>query len=203
MLGRIKFRRDCKRGLSLFGLRLEEGVYGLLGVSYNQPFFLRSALTFWGFLLRHTMLLSTRFSNGVLPQPGIEPGSPKWARDCKSRPFAISSTGACGGGGGGRTLNLPISSQSLCPVELRPQVGEACVLTSLSNLFLRISCFLTVGASLTVSGVTSTLWANECRRHRNTRKRLTGRTGLLERRLDPHRESSLLTPEGTTREGDQ
>jgi hypothetical protein len=77
--------------------------------------------------------------------------------------------------------------------------------TSVADLALKIASQinLTVGASLTISGVTSALWANECRRHRKTRKRLTERSAALELRLDPHRESSLLTREGTTREGDQ
>ena len=29
-----------------------------------------------------------------MPQPGIEPGRPNWARDCKSRLYTNSSTGA-------------------------------------------------------------------------------------------------------------
>jgi len=62
---------------------------------------------------------------------------------------------------------------------------------------------LTIVGSLTLSGLTTALWANECRKHKNTRKRLTDRTGKLELRLDKGRESSLLTREGTTREGDQ
>lgn len=77
--------------------------------------------------------------------------------------------------------------------------------TSVADLALKIATQLnlTVEASLTLTVVTSGLWANECRRHRNTRKRLTDRTGVLELRLDQGRDSSLLTREGTTREGDQ
>lgn len=77
--------------------------------------------------------------------------------------------------------------------------------TSIADLALKIATQLnlTVEASLALSGVTSGLWINECRRHRNTRKRLTERTEALELRLDRNRESSLLTREGTTREGDQ
>ena len=76
--------------------------------------------------------------------------------------------------------------------------------TSVADLALKIATQLnlTVVASLTLSGVTSALWANECRRHRNTRKRLTERTEALEKRLDPNRESSQLNREGTTREGE-
>jgi len=77
--------------------------------------------------------------------------------------------------------------------------------TSIANLVLSVAAKLnaTVTASVALSGVTTALWMNECRRHRNTRKRLTERTAALELRLDPTRESSLLTREGTTRKGDQ
>lgn len=77
--------------------------------------------------------------------------------------------------------------------------------TSIADLALNIATRinLTLGLSLTLSGITTTLWLNECRRHRNTRRRLTERTEELELRLDKNRESSLLTREGTTREGDQ
>lgn len=76
---------------------------------------------------------------------------------------------------------------------------------SIADLALKIATRinLTVALSLTLSGVTTALWANECRRHRNTRRRLTERKAELELRLDKNRESSLLTREGTTREGDQ
>ena len=77
--------------------------------------------------------------------------------------------------------------------------------TSIANLVFEVAAKfnLTVVASLTLSGVTTGLWVNECRRHRNTRKWLTERSAALELRLDGKRESSLLTPEGTTRKGDQ
>ena len=77
--------------------------------------------------------------------------------------------------------------------------------TSVADLALKIAAQinLTVTFSLTLAGVTSALWGNECRRHKNTRKRLTERTTALEKRLDEKRESSQLTREGTTREGDQ
>lgn len=76
---------------------------------------------------------------------------------------------------------------------------------SVTNLVLKVAAQVnfTVALSLALSGVTTGLWANECRRHKNTRKRLTERTEELEKRLDKNRESSLLTREGTTREGDQ
>ncbi len=77
--------------------------------------------------------------------------------------------------------------------------------TSVANLIIEVAARLnaTIVASVTLSGVSLGLWLNECRRHRSTRKRLTERTAVLELRLDPKRESSLLTPEGTTRAGDQ
>lgn len=77
--------------------------------------------------------------------------------------------------------------------------------TSIANLVFELAGKLnaTVTASVAVSGVSLALWIDECRRHRRTRKRLTERTTALELRLDRNRESSQLTPEGTTRKGDQ
>jgi hypothetical protein len=60
----------------------------------------------------------------------------------------------------------------------------------------------TVVGSVTLTGVTSCLWALEYRRHRKTRQRLTARITDLELRLNPNRTSSQLTTEGTTRTGD-
>lgn|SRR5450759_819141 len=72
----------------------------LLRIGFNdQSFLLRSgfsfsALQFW--LLCHVVLLSHRFSAWVkvMPQPGIGPGRREWARGCKPRLSASSSTGA-------------------------------------------------------------------------------------------------------------
>jgi hypothetical protein len=77
--------------------------------------------------------------------------------------------------------------------------------TSIADLALKIATQinLTVAFSLTLAGVTSALWGNEYRRHKNIRKRLRERTTALEKRVDEKRESSQLTREGTTREGDQ
>lgn len=77
--------------------------------------------------------------------------------------------------------------------------------SSIANLALQIAAHINIviTASVALTGLTTGLWANECRRHKNTRRRLTARTEALELRLDPKRESSLLTREGTTREGDQ
>jgi hypothetical protein len=62
---------------------------------------------------------------------------------------------------------------------------------------------VTVAISIVLTGVTSLMWILEHRRHRQTRERLTGRITELEKLLDPHRESSNLTTQGTTRIGDQ
>jgi hypothetical protein len=76
---------------------------------------------------------------------------------------------------------------------------------SVADLVFEISAHLNIviAASVALSGLSTGLWLNELRRHRSTRKRLTIRTASLEKRLDPNRESSLLTSEGTTREEDQ
>lgn len=77
--------------------------------------------------------------------------------------------------------------------------------TSVATLAFEVAAKLnaTVALSLTLSGITTALWANEYRRHKKTRERLTERTEALEKRLDPQRESSKLTRHGTTQEGDQ
>lgn len=76
--------------------------------------------------------------------------------------------------------------------------------TSIANVILSLSAHvnITVVISVTLAGVTSLLWGWEIRRHRRTRERLTGRITKLELLIDPGRKSSLLTPLGTTREGD-
>ena len=98
----------------LLGLRFrlgwEQGINGLLRVFDYQPFFLRSPLAFRWLLLRHTMVLSYRFSNGGIPQPGIEPGSPEWATACKAAPSASSGTG------GSKALNVGTGDPSKCAV---------------------------------------------------------------------------------------
>lgn len=84
-----------KRGL-LLSRFLQERVDSYLRVSNDEAFFLRSALTFGGFLrLGHRVLSSTWYLVGekVVPQPGIGPGRPEWALGCKPSLSAISSTG--------------------------------------------------------------------------------------------------------------
>lgn len=76
--------------------------------------------------------------------------------------------------------------------------------TSVASFVVALAAHLnaTVVGSVALTGVTGSLWAFEYRRHRKTRERLTARITDLEKRLDPKRDSSLLTTEGTTRIGD-
>src|SRR6267154_2397913 len=79
------FQEFCERGLRV--------------AFDNQAFLFRPTFTFCAFHLgffSHLSLISHKFLAGVnkVPQPGIEPGRPNWARDCKSRLYANSSTGA-------------------------------------------------------------------------------------------------------------
>jgi hypothetical protein len=57
--------------------------------------------------------------------------------------------------------------------------------------------------SLTLSGISVTLYLRERKLHRDTRQRLTSRITELELRIDPKRSSSQLTPRGETRKGDE
>ena len=75
---------------------------------------------------------------------------------------------------------------------------------SIADLFVSLAGHfnLTVGLSGSVAGASITLYVKEYRRHRKTRERLTDRITQLELKMDPKRESSMLTTEGTTRVGD-
>jgi len=77
--------------------------------------------------------------------------------------------------------------------------------TSLADLTLRVLANVSVvwTMSLTLSGISITLYVRERRLHRKTRERLTARVTELELKIDPQRTSSLLTPQGTTRKGDE
>jgi hypothetical protein len=57
--------------------------------------------------------------------------------------------------------------------------------------------------SLTVSGISATLYFRELTLHRKTRERLSKRITELELRIDPTRTSSKLTSEGLTRKEDE
>jgi len=58
-------------------------------------------------------------------------------------------------------------------------------------------------ASITMSGLSITLYLRERSLHRKTRERLGTRITELELKLDPTRTSSLLTSKGLTRKGDE
>lgn len=77
--------------------------------------------------------------------------------------------------------------------------------TSLADLTLKVLVNVSViwTLSLTLSGISITLYVRERRLHRATRERLTARVTELELKLDPRRTSSLLTSKGTTRKGDE
>lgn len=76
---------------------------------------------------------------------------------------------------------------------------------SIANFLFSVAAHLdwTIKVSIVLSGVTTAALLIEYRRHRKTRERLTKRITTLEKRLDPSRTSSQLTPEGTTRTEDQ
>ena len=57
--------------------------------------------------------------------------------------------------------------------------------------------------SITLSGISVTLYIRERKMHKDTRERLTARVTELELKIDPRRSSSKLTPRGDTREGDE
>jgi hypothetical protein len=57
--------------------------------------------------------------------------------------------------------------------------------------------------NLSVSGLSISLYLKERREHRATRERLAAEKEVLEKTLDGRRTSSLLTPEGQTRKGDE
>lgn len=58
-------------------------------------------------------------------------------------------------------------------------------------------------ASVTMTGLSTTLYIRERTLHRRTRERLAARITELELKLDPTRTSSLLTSEGLTRKDDE
>src|SRR5260221_8117939 len=77
--------------------------------------------------------------------------------------------------------------------------------SSIADLSFRLLSTINMvwSLSITLSGVSITLYLRERRLHRNTRERLTARVTDLELQIDPTRSSSLLTPQGTTRKGDE
>ncbi len=76
---------------------------------------------------------------------------------------------------------------------------------SMGNFSLSLLANLNVvfGLSITLSGLSITLYLRERVKHRETRERLTGRIRELELKIDPARTSSHLTTEGLTRKEDE
>jgi hypothetical protein len=76
---------------------------------------------------------------------------------------------------------------------------------SIADLTLRVLANVSIvfTLSLTLSGISVSLYLRERNLHRKTRERLTARITELELKLDPTRSSSKLTPQGTTRKEDE
>src|SRR5580704_10378293 len=91
--------RVSNRASGLSRRLFEELIYGDQRVAFNdQSLLLGARFTLSAlrrFLLRHFELVSHWFVSAVkcVPQSGIEPERREWARDCKSRLSASSSTG--------------------------------------------------------------------------------------------------------------
>ena len=79
--------------------------------------------------------------------------------------------------------------------------GRSSIANLSMNIMANISFVWT--ASVTVSGLSITLYLRERRLHRKTRERLAGRITALELKIDPRRTSSFLTSKGLTRKGDE
>lgn len=77
--------------------------------------------------------------------------------------------------------------------------------SSVADLSLKLLANLSVvwELSLTLSGISVTLYLRERKLHRDTRQRLTARVTELELKIDSKRSSSQLTPRGQTRKGDE
>jgi len=71
------------------------------------------------------------------------------------------------------------------------------------SLSLLANLNVVFGLSITLSGLSITLYLRERVKHRETRERLTGRIRELELKIDPARTSSHLTTEGLTRKEDE
>lgn len=77
--------------------------------------------------------------------------------------------------------------------------------SSLADLTFRVLANVSVvwELSLTLSGISVTLYIRERKLHRDTRERLTARVSELELKIDAKRTSSQLTPRGQTRKDDE
>jgi hypothetical protein len=76
---------------------------------------------------------------------------------------------------------------------------------SIENLSLNFLANIKVvwTSSISLSGISISLYLRERAKHRETRQRLTGRVAELELKIDPTRTSSHLTAEGLTRKEDE
>jgi hypothetical protein len=76
---------------------------------------------------------------------------------------------------------------------------------SIENLSVRFLANINVvwGLSISLSGISISLYFRERAKHRETRERLAGRIAELELKIDPARTSSHLTTEGLTRKEDE
>jgi hypothetical protein len=88
----------------------------------------------------------------------------------------------------------------LASVTLIAFAGKQSLANFAINLAANIDIVWTVSVSIT--GLSITLYLRERRLHRKTRERLTARTTELELMIDPNRTSSLLTSKGLTRKED-
>ena len=71
------------------------------------------------------------------------------------------------------------------------------------SLSLLANLHVVWGLSISLSGISITLYFRERAKHRETRERLTRRISELELKIDPTRTSSHLTTEGLTRKEDE
>lgn len=99
---------------ALGGLRTKQLFQGRFRVFDDQPFLFWPPLALGGLrpgFFSHSVLSSHWFLSGCVAPPGIGPGRPEWARDCKSRLSASSSTGPSvkpnAGTGGRRKRAVP------------------------------------------------------------------------------------------------
>jgi len=97
-----------------------------------------------------------------------------------------------------------ISALMFCVREGRIAITAFAGRNSTANVIMQVAAHLnvTIAVSIAVTGLATGFWANEYRRHRNTRERLTKRITQLEKHINPERSSSLLTTQGLTSPGD-
>jgi hypothetical protein len=94
---------------------------------------------------------------------------------------------------------------SFCVYEASAALRAFAGRVSIADLSLRILGTFAgvISLNVAVSGLSISLYLKERREHRRTRERLAAEKEVLEKILDDRRTSSLLTPEGQTRKGDE